>query len=145
MDSLGGYGSIFYHNTLASGVIPQISLICGPCAGGAVYSPALTDFVIMVRGQKMFITGPEVVKQVTGEQISADDLGGADAQAGIAGNVHFVANSDEEAFEITRRLLSFIPSNNIDDPPGHGDANEIDLTEIPELDTIIPRQPALAL
>lgn len=140
VDALNGYGDIFYQNVLASGVVPQISLICGPCAGGAAYSPALTDFIIMVRGQKLFITGPEVVKQVTGEEISAEALGGADTHATTTGNIHFIADTDEQAFEITKKLLSFLPSNNLEDPPNTNNGT-LDLTEIPELDTIIPDNP----
>ena len=123
--SLAGYGRIFFHNTLCSGVVPQISLICGPCAGGAAYSPALTDFVIMVRGQQMFITGPEVLKQVTGEVISAEALGGADAHATISGNIHFIADNDEQAMALTRKLLSFLPSNNIEDQTRRGDSGKV--------------------
>ncbi|HOE96660.1 MAG TPA: carboxyl transferase domain-containing protein [Candidatus Sumerlaeota bacterium] len=137
VDGLNSYGEIFYHNVLASGVVPQISLICGPCAGGAAYSPALTDFIIMVRGNKMFITGPEVVKSVTGEEISAEQLGGADTQATVTGNIHFIADSDEQAFAICRKLLSFLPSNNLQDPPSRN-TGEVDLTEIPALDKLMP-------
>lgn len=113
VNSLAGYGEIFYRNTLASGVIPQISVILGPCAGGAVYSPALTDFVFVVdKISKMFITGPEVIKTVLGEEISMEDLGGARIQAEITGNAHFFARSEIECFEQIKRLLSFIPWNN---------------------------------
>ncbi|MDY0110825.1 MAG: acyl-CoA carboxylase subunit beta [Candidatus Krumholzibacteria bacterium] len=113
VNSLAGYGEIFYRNTLASGVIPQISVILGPCAGGAVYSPALTDFVFVVdRISKMFITGPEVIKTVLGEEISMEDLGGARVQAEISGNAHFYAASEEECFEQIKRLVTFIPWNN---------------------------------
>ncbi len=113
VNSLAGYGEIFYRNTLASGVIPQISVILGPCAGGAVYSPALTDFVFVVdKISKMFITGPEVIKTVLGEEISMEDLGGARVQTEISGNAHFFAKSEYECFEQIKRLLSFIPWNN---------------------------------
>ncbi len=113
VNSLAGYGEIFYRNTLASGVIPQISVILGPCAGGAVYSPALTDFVFVVdKISKMFITGPEVIKTVLGEEISMEDLGGARVQTEISGNAHFFASSEYECFEQIKRLLSFIPWNN---------------------------------
>ncbi len=113
VNSLAGYGEIFYRNTLASGVIPQISVILGPCAGGAVYSPALTDFVFVVdKISKMFITGPEVIKTVLGEEISMEDLGGARVQAEISGNAHFYARSELECFEQIKRLVSFIPWNN---------------------------------
>ena len=113
VNSLAGYGEIFYRNTLASGVIPQISVILGPCAGGAVYSPALTDFVFVVdKLSKMFITGPEVIKTVLGEEISMEDLGGARVQAEISGNAHFYATSEQECFEQINRLVTFIPWNN---------------------------------
>jgi methylmalonyl-CoA decarboxylase subunit alpha len=113
VNSLAGYGEIFYRNTIASGVIPQISVILGPCAGGAVYSPALTDFVFVVdKISKMFITGPEVIKTVLGEEISMEDLGGARVQAEITGNAHFFATSEIECFEQIKRLMSFIPWNN---------------------------------
>lgn len=117
IDSLSGYGKVFYQNTMLSGVVPQISLICGPCAGGAAYSPALTDFIIQTRQAQMFITGPSVIKQVTGEVVSAEELGGAEAQMHYSGVVHFVAENDEEAIITCRRLLSFLPSNNLEDPP----------------------------
>ena len=113
VNSLAGYGEIFYRNTLASGVIPQISVILGPCAGGAVYSPALTDFVFVVdKISKMFITGPEVIKTVLGEEISMEELGGARVQAEITGNAHFFAESEAECFDQIKKLCSFIPWNN---------------------------------
>ena len=113
VNSLAGYGEIFYRNTLASGVIPQISVILGPCAGGAVYSPALTDFVFVVdKISKMFITGPEVIKTVLGEEISMEDLGGAKVHTEITGNAHFFAESELECFEQIKKLVSFIPWNN---------------------------------
>lgn len=113
VNSLAGYGEIFYRNTLASGVIPQISVILGPCAGGAVYSPALTDFVFVVdKISKMFITGPEVIKTVLGEEISMEDLGGAHVQTEISGNAHFFASSEQECFEQIKKLMTFIPWNN---------------------------------
>ena len=113
VNSLAGYGEIFYRNTLASGVIPQISVILGPCAGGAVYSPALTDFVFVVdKISKMFITGPEVIKTVLGEDISMEDLGGARVQTEITGNAHFFANNEAECFEQIKKLITFIPWNN---------------------------------
>lgn len=117
IDSLAGYAKIFYQNTMLSGVVPQISLICGPCAGGAAYSPALTDFIIQTRQAQMFITGPAVIKQVTGEVVSAEELGGAEAQMHYSGVVHFVAENDEEAIMTCKRLLSFLPENNLEDPP----------------------------
>ena len=113
VNSLAGYGDIFYRNTLASGVIPQISVILGPCAGGAVYSPALTDFVFVVdKISKMFITGPEVIKTVLGEEISMEALGGARVQSEITGNAHFFAESEDECFDQIKKLVSFIPWNN---------------------------------
>lgn len=116
--SLGGYAEIFLRNTLASGVIPQISAIMGPCAGGAVYSPAITDFVIMVRGTSyMFVTGPQVVKTVTREEVAAEELGGADAHATRSGIAHFVTPDDASCLALIRRLLGYLPQNNLDDPP----------------------------
>jgi propionyl-CoA carboxylase beta chain len=116
--SLGGYADIFLRNTLASGVVPQISCILGPCAGGAVYSPAITDFNVMVKNTSyMFITGPDVIKTVTHEEVTKEDLGGAMTHNTKSGVAHFAADSDEHALRITRELLSFIPSNNMDNPP----------------------------
>jgi acetyl-CoA carboxylase carboxyltransferase component len=113
VDSLAGYGEIFYRNTLASGVVPQISVILGPCAGGAVYSPALTDFVFVVdKISKMFITGPEVIKTVLGEEISMEDLGGARVHTEISGNAHFYASNELECFHQIKKLFTFIPWNN---------------------------------
>ncbi len=117
IDSLAAYGRIFFNNVNLSGVVPQISLICGPCAGGAAYSPALTDFIIQTRHAQMFITGPSVIRQVTGERVSAEDLGGPQAQMGHSGVVHFIAEDDNHAAEICKKLLSFLPSNNMQDPP----------------------------
>jgi propionyl-CoA carboxylase beta chain len=116
--SLGGYADIFLRNTLASGVIPQISAILGPCAGGAVYSPAITDFIFMVRGVSyMFVTGPNVVKTVTHEEVSFDELGGADAHGGTSGVAHFVHDSEAECIQAIRELVGFLPLNNLDEPP----------------------------
>jgi len=117
VSSLAGYARIFHQNVMLSGVVPQISLICGPCAGGAAYSPALTDFIIQTRDGLMFITGPAVIKQVTGEIVSSQELGGVRAQMNKAGVVHFVAENDVHAVEICKRLLAFLPSNNKEDPP----------------------------
>jgi methylmalonyl-CoA carboxyltransferase large subunit len=117
IDSLSGYGQVFYANVKLSGVVPQISIICGPCAGGAVYSPALTDFVIQTRKAQMFITGPKVIKEVTGEEVSGEALGGADAHQAVSGVNHFVANDDQEAILIAQKLLSFLPQNNDEMPP----------------------------
>jgi acetyl-CoA carboxylase carboxyltransferase component len=116
--SLGGYGEVFFRNVLLSGVVPQVSLVLGPCAGGAVYSPAITDFVIMAQGTgQMFITGPDVVKAVTGEEVTMEALGGAEAHATQSGVSHFTAASDRDALELTRRLLSYLPLNNLEEPP----------------------------
>lgn len=116
--SLGGYAEIFWRNTHASGVVPQISIVLGPCAGGAVYSPAITDFIIMVdKISHMFITGPEVIKAVTNETVTFEELGGSRTHGERSGVAHFTAASEEEAFEICRKLLGYIPSNNLEDPP----------------------------
>ncbi|MCI4357863.1 MAG: acyl-CoA carboxylase subunit beta [Thermoplasmata archaeon] len=116
--SLAGYGEVFFENVTLSGVVPQLSVILGACAGGAVYSPAITDFVIMRRGTgEMYITGPDVIRAVTGEQVSAEELGGADTHATKSGVSHFTADTDEEAIRLARRLLSYLPLNNLDDPP----------------------------
>jgi methylmalonyl-CoA carboxyltransferase large subunit len=134
--SLSGYAKIFHQNVMLSGVVPQISLICGPCAGGAAYSPALTDFIIQTRDGLMFITGPAVIKQVTGEEVTAQALGGARAQMNKSGVVHFVAENDVEAVQICRRLLSFLPSHNLEDPP-RVDPDDANLYN-PELNEIVP-------
>jgi acetyl-CoA carboxylase carboxyltransferase component len=136
--SLGGYAEIFYRNVQASGVIPQISLIAGPCAGGAVYSPAITDFTIMTRGiAQMFITGPEIIKTVTGEDVTFEQLGGADTHATKSGVAHLVANDEDDMNEQTRTLLSFIPQNNLDDAPRF--ATDDDPARLaPELEDVIP-------
>ena len=117
IDSLSGYGRVFYNNVLLSGLVPQVSIIAGPCAGGAAYSPALTDFIIQTRKANMFITGPKVIESVTGEKVTADELGGADAHMSTAGNIHFVADDDEQAILIAQKLLSFLPQNNTEEPP----------------------------
>ncbi|MFD2168898.1 acyl-CoA carboxylase subunit beta [Tumebacillus lipolyticus] len=118
VSSLDGYGHIFYRNSIYSGVIPQISVIMGPCAGGAVYSPAITDFIFMVEGtSQMFITGPKVIETVTGENISAENLGGARVQSSVSGVAHFTAKTEEEVLNEVRRLLSFLPQNNMEEPP----------------------------
>jgi acetyl-CoA carboxylase carboxyltransferase component len=116
--SLGGYGEVFFRNVALSGVVPQISLVLGPCAGGAVYSPAITDFVIMARGTaQMFITGPDVIRAVTGEEVTFDQLGGADTHASVSGVSHLTAASDADALALARRLLSYLPLNNLEEPP----------------------------
>ncbi|MGA7497724.1 MAG: acyl-CoA carboxylase subunit beta [Isosphaeraceae bacterium] len=136
IDSLSGYGRVFFTNVELSGAVPQISLICGPCAGGAAYSPALTDFIIMTRKAQMFITGPQVIKQVTGEQITAEALGGADAHMQHSGVIHFIAEDDVEAVEICKHLLSFLPSNNLEEAPRLPHDNNVDPN--PELNKIVP-------
>ena len=139
--SLGGYAEIFWRNVQASGVIPQISLVMGPCAGGAVYSPAMTDFVLMVKETSyMFITGPEVVKTVTGEEVTFEELGGALTHASKSGVAHFAADDEESCLEDARYLLSFLPQNNVDPPPYFAPADPPD-REDPELDTLIPDEP----
>jgi propionyl-CoA carboxylase beta chain len=136
--SLGGYADIFLRNTLASGVVPQISCIMGPCAGGAVYSPAITDFNIMVKDTSyMFITGPDVIKTVTHEDVTKEELGGAATHNRKSGVAHFAADSDEHALRTVRELLSFIPSNNLDDPPQIPPADAINRTE-QKLNSIVP-------
>jgi propionyl-CoA carboxylase beta chain len=140
--SLGAYADIFLRNTLASGVIPQVSAIMGPCAGGAVYSPAMTDFIFMVRHSSyMFITGPDVVKAVTHEEVSYEDLGGADVHATTSGVCHYAADSEADCLFKIRQLLSYLPQNNIDDPPFV--ATEDDpLRMEDELDQIVPDDPS---
>ncbi|MBC7117004.1 MAG: acyl-CoA carboxylase subunit beta [Pseudothermotoga sp.] len=140
VDSLFGYGGIFYRNTLASGVIPQITLIAGPCAGGAVYSPAITDFVVMIdKTAKMFITGPNVIKAVTGEDISQEDLGGAYVHNSKSGNAHFLASNEEEAIQIVKKLLSYIPQNNLEEPDFIPGNYSLSMNE--EINSIVPVEP----
>jgi len=141
VDALNGYGRIFFRNTLSSGVIPQLSVIAGPCAGGAVYSPALTDFVFMVANtSQMFITGPQVIKAVTGEDVALEDLGGASTHNQVSGVAHFYAQSEDECFSQVRRLLSYLPSNNLEDPPP-GDASDDPARREPALLGVIPEDP----
>lgn len=141
VDALSGYGKIFYRNTIASGVIPQISAIMGPCAGGAVYSPALMDFIFMVdKTSQMFITGPQVIKSVTGEEVSAEALGGAMTHNSTSGVAHFMSSNDEECIAQIRRLLSFLPSNNMETAPVFETSDDINKI-IPELDEIVPDNP----
>jgi propionyl-CoA carboxylase beta chain len=140
--SLGGYADIFLKNTLASGLIPQISVIMGPCAGGAVYSPGLTDFIFMVRGSSyMFITGPNVVKTVTHEEVSFKDLGGADVHAEKSGVCHVAADSEEDALFLVQKLLSYIPQNNLEDPP-FVDTDDNPLRREEVLNSIVPDDPS---
>lgn len=141
VDALNGYGEIFYRNTRASGVIPQISVIMGPCAGGAVYSPALTDFIIMVKKtSQMFITGPQVIKAVTGEEVSMEVLGGAITHNQTSGVAHFAAEDEEDCIKLIRQLLSFLPSNNYDTPP---EAEIMEPGNREELLNVIPDSPHL--
>ena len=141
VDALAGYGKIFYKNTLASGVVPQISVIMGPCAGGAVYSPALTDFIYMVKNtSQMFITGPAVIKSVTAEEVTAEDLGGAMTHNSVSGVAHFAAENDQDCLEQIQYLLSFLPSNNLEETP------VVDTGDCPnrmsdELNTLLPDNP----
>jgi propionyl-CoA carboxylase beta chain len=139
--SLGGYAEIFLRNTLCSGVIPQLSAVMGPCAGGAVYSPALTDFIVMVEGTSyMFVTGPEVVKTVTHETVSSEDLGGAAAHAVKSGVAHFRAPDDPAAISLLRRLLTFLPQNNTESPPVRPSTDDPNRTEA-ALNSLVPADP----
>jgi propionyl-CoA carboxylase beta chain len=141
--SLAGYADIFLRNTLASGVIPQISAIMGPCAGGAVYSPALTDFIFMVEGTShMFITGPEVIKTVTHEDVTKEKLGGAETHNSISGVAHFLAHDDAECLRMVRQLVSYIPSNNADSAPVRPPTDPADRADA-ELDTLVPTDPQM--
>ncbi len=138
IDSLSAYGKVFYTNVMLSGAVPQISLICGPCAGGAAYSPALTDFIVQTRQAQMFITGPSVIKSVTGESVTSEQLGGPDAHMTHSGVIHFVAEDDSHAIAICQKLLSFLPSNNLEDPPqAEPDPN---FEPNPELEGVVPTE-----
>jgi propionyl-CoA carboxylase beta chain len=138
--SLGLYGEIFFRNVRASGVIPQISLVMGPCAGGAVYSPAVTDFTVMVdQTSHMFITGPDVIKTVTGEDVGFEELGGARTHNTKSGVAHYLAADEDDAISYVKALLGYLPSNNLDEPPAHGVPGDLEITEADlELDTLIP-------
>ena len=139
--SLAGYADIFLRNTLASGVVPQISAILGPCAGGAVYSPAITDFVFMVKGSSyMFVTGPDVIKAVTHEEVSFEELGGAGTHGATSGVAHFAAESEEECLALIRELMTFLPQNNLEDPPLQRTLDPADRVD-EELQTAVPDQP----
>ena len=139
VDSLAGYGEVFVRNTNYSGVIPQITVIAGPSAGGAVYSPAITDFIFMVESiGQMYITGPDVVKSVTGEEISHEDLGGANAHTSLSGVAHFVFENEKDCINQVKKLLNFIPSNNVENPPNKNFQKEI--VQVPELRNIIPEK-----
>jgi methylmalonyl-CoA carboxyltransferase large subunit len=136
IDSLAAYGRVFYNNVVLSGTVPQISLICGPCAGGAAYSPALTDFIIQTMQGQMFITGPQVIKQVTGEVVTAEELGGPHSQMNYSGVIHLIAQNDDEAMQLCRRLLSYMPSNNLEDAPRM--AYNLPIDSDPEMNGIVP-------
>ena len=139
--SLGGYAEIFFRNVMASGVVPQISAIMGPCAGGAVYSPAMTDFIIMVKeSSHMFITGPEVIKTVTNEEVTFEELGGAMTHNAKSGVAHLAAEDEDDCLDMIRRLLSFMPSNNLEDPPAIECTDPHDRMD-EDLDTLVPNDP----
>jgi acetyl-CoA carboxylase carboxyltransferase component len=140
VQSLAGYAEIFHRNVQASGIVPQISLIVGPCAGGAVYSPAITDFIIMTKSAYMFVTGPEVVKEVMNENVNFNDLGGASIHNQKSGVAHFVAEDEQECFMILRKLLSFFPSNNLENPP-RIEPKDDPKRQDKELDSILPSSP----
>src|SRR5207253_1367284 len=138
--SLGLYAEIFKRNVHASGVIPQISLIMGAAAGGHVYSPAVTDFTVMVDGtSQMFITGPDVIKTVTGEDVTMEELGGARTHNTRSGNAHYMGSDEDDALEYTKALLSYLPQNNLDDPPAYPEQADLEISELDRtLDTLIP-------
>lgn len=141
VDALSGYGQIFFRNTIASGVIPQIAVIMGPCAGGAVYSPALQDFIFMVdKTSQMFITGPQVIKSVTGEEVSSEELGGAMTHNRVSGVAHFISPDENQCIEDIRTLLSFLPSNNLESPPVFETGDDINRIE-EALNEIVPDNP----
>lgn len=142
VDALSGYGDVFYSNVLLSGVVPQIAVVCGPCAGGAAYSPALMDFVIMTRrNSHMFLTGPEVIKAVTGRTTTMEEVGSAEMHATVSGNVHFVAEDDQGAIALVKHILSFLPPNNTEDPP-HNLGCEIDDTPDFGMEELVPASPS---
>ena len=141
IEALSGYGQIFFRNVLASGVVPQISIIAGPCAGGAAYSPALTDFIIMTReNANMFICGPDVIRAATGQTASLDQFASADAHGQVSGNIHLIAEDDNHAIDLAKRLLDYLPSNNLSDPP-HKMNDEIIVGEDKRIHDIIPADP----
>nr|O54028.2 RecName: Full=Methylmalonyl-CoA decarboxylase subunit alpha [Propionigenium modestum] len=141
VDALSGYGDIFYRNSIYSGVVPQISAILGPCAGGAVYSPALTDFIFMVdQTSQMFITGPQVIKTVTGEEVTAEQLGGAMTHNSTSGCAQFISQDDKACIDDIRRLISFLPSNNMEKAPEFGCEDDLNI-QFPELDALMPDNP----
>jgi acetyl-CoA carboxylase carboxyltransferase component len=142
VDALAGYGEVFYRNVALSGVVPQIAIIAGPCAGGAAYSPALMDFIIMTKtNAQMFITGPQVIKAVTGKNVSMDDVGGAAMHAAVSGNVHILADDDRHAIELTKKLLSYLPSNNTEDPP-HFQSEAVDCSADPGMEALVKSDPS---
>jgi acetyl-CoA carboxylase carboxyltransferase component len=142
VEGLAGYGEVFFRNVRASGVVPQLSIVAGPCAGGAVYSPAMTDFVFMVQGTgQMYITGPDVIKTVTGEEVTHETLGGARTHATLSGVAHFVAADEDDLNDQVRLLLSYLPSNNLDDPPYFAPVDDPDRAA-PELDELVPEDSA---
>lgn len=137
-DSLSGYGQVFFRNVLISGVVPQIAVVAGSCAGGAAYSPALMDFIIMVKGSSnMFICGPDVIQAVTGQKCTMEEIGSATANASVSGNVHFVAENDADAVRIVKKLLSYLPANNVMDPP-HTPTPQVDVSPDPEFNNLLP-------
>ncbi len=141
VDSLSGYGQIFFRNVQLSGLVPQIAIIAGPCAGGAAYSPALTDFLIMTReNANMFICGPQVIKSATGENAKLEQFATAEAHATVSGNIHLIAENDAHAIELAQQLMSYLPSNNLEDPPHHPSA-ELSLDPIERFKEIIPENP----
>ena len=142
VDALSGYGDVFYSNVMLSGVVPQIAVVCGPCAGGAAYSPALMDFVIMTRkNSHMFLTGPEVIKAVTGRATTMEEVGSATMHSSVSGNVHFVAEDDQSAIALVKRILSFLPANNTEDPP-HNLDTMIEDTPDRGLEELVPDSPS---
>ena len=144
-DSLSGYGQVFFRNVQASGLVPQISIIAGPCAGGAAYSPALTDFVIMTKtNANMFICGPDVIKAATGQTVTMDEVGSAAVHASVNGNIHFVAEDDAHALQLARKLLSFLPNNNAGDPL-HKLTPHLDLSPDPAINDLVPADPKAAI
>jgi acetyl-CoA carboxylase carboxyltransferase component len=145
VDALSGYGRVFYNNVLLSGVVPQIAIIAGPCAGGAAYSPALMDFIIMTADNaRMFITGPEVIKAVSGRETTMEEIGSASMHAGVSGNVHLVADDDRHAIELARELLSYLPSNNTEDPP-HMPSEDLELAPDEGMNALIPDDSTMAM
>jgi acetyl-CoA carboxylase carboxyltransferase component len=145
VDALAGYGRVFHRNVDLSGVVPQIAVIAGPCAGGAAYAPALMDWIVMTRANaQLFITGPQVIKSVTGRDVSMEEVGGAEMHASVSGNVHFLAEDDRHALEITRQLLSYLPSNNADDPP-HRPSDTMAIEDDPALEELAQSDPSVPM